>query len=369
MLHKLLQIPVEFLYMAWDIYWGLAFGFMLSSVIRAFIPTESISSKLGKDNIGAIGLSSFFGAISSSCSYAAASMSRTLLLKGATWSNAVAFMVSSTNLVFEIFIVIVSLLGWQFFAGEAIGGIFFIIISALLIAWIYPSKIKEEAKEKIDAEEKNKEDEHHHGMDHDTDSDADKDLMSKLKAAAGYFYMDVMMVGKDILIGVAVASVLMVMVPDSFWKSIFLTGNTHLPHLAVLAWNTLAGILIAIFAFVCSVGNIVMGAVLWRGGISFGGVIAFILADLVTVPMLMVFRRYYGVKTMWFLLLTLTLSIFITALIIDLGFSALHWIPQTPASGNMGSEHPFQWDWQAWLNLIFLPVSLFYFFWGKRSMG
>ena len=368
MLHKLLQIPVEFLQMAWDIYWGLAFGFMLSSVIRAFIPTASISSKLGKNNVTAIGLSSFFGAISSSCSYAAASMSRTLLLKGATWSNAVVFMVASTNLVFEIFIIIVSLLGWQFFAGEAIGGIFFIVISALLIAWVYPAKLKEEAKENLKADEKTMEDEHHHSMDHEMNSDMRKNLRSKLKVAAGYFYMDVMMVGKDILIGVAIASVLMVLVPDSFWKSIFLTGNTHVPHIAVLAWNTLAGILIAIFAFVCSVGNIVMGAVLWRGGISFGGVIAFILADLVTVPMLMVFRRYYGFKTMWFLLLTLTLSIFISAMIIDLGFGALHWIPQTPVGGNTGHEHHFQWGWQAWLNLLFLPTSLIYFFFGKRSM-
>jgi len=125
----IIKIISQLAFMVWDIYWGLALGFTLSSLIRAFVSTESISARLGKNSVTALSLSTLFGAISSSCSYAAASMARTLLIKGSTWSNAVAFMVASTNLVFEIFIVIVSLLGWSFFGGEVIGGIFFIIIS------------------------------------------------------------------------------------------------------------------------------------------------------------------------------------------------------------------------------------------------
>jgi len=356
MLQKLTRIPVEFLHMGWAIYWGLAFGFILSALIRAFISTETISTKLGKNTIAAVGLSSFFGAISSSCSYAAASMARTLLIKGSTWSNAVVFMVASTNLVFEIFIVIVTLLGWPFFAGEVIGGIIFILLSALLIAWVYPPKVKAEAKEHVS-----------HEHDHDMAMPAAKGLKAKLNAASGYFYMDVMMVGKDILVGVAIASVLMVLVPDSFWKSIFLTNSNHLPHLFILAWNALAGILIAIFAFVCSVGNIVMAAVLWHGGISFGGVIAFILSDLVTIPMLLVFRSYYGLKTMWFLLVTLTFCIFLTALMVDYSFATLHWLPKLQTVGMQAMNNSFQWDWQAWLNLIFIPSSVVFFFLGKLS--
>jgi uncharacterized membrane protein YraQ (UPF0718 family) len=157
----IIKILSELFYMVWDIYWGLALGFILSSLIRAFVSTESISSRLGKDSIAAIGLSTLFGAISSSCSYAAASMARTLVIKGATWSNAIAFMVASTNLVFEIFIVIVSLLGWSFFGGEVIGGIFFIAISALLIRWFFPSTVKAEAKEAIAASEGEKSDDPH----------------------------------------------------------------------------------------------------------------------------------------------------------------------------------------------------------------
>lgn len=357
--------------MTWDIYWGLAFGFILSSLVRAFVPTGTISSRLGKNTVGSVGLSSFFGAISSSCSYAAASMSRTLLLKGSTWSNAVVFMVASTNLVFEIFIVIVTLLGWAFFAAEIAGGLIFIVLSALVIAWVYPSKVKMEAIDKASkVASDGAPDKHaHHSMEHDQGAmKQGGGVRTKLAEAAGYFYMDVTMVGKDILIGMAIASVLMVVVPADFWKALFLSDNPHVPHLAVLAWNALIGVVIAVLAFVCSVGNIVMATVLWQGGIFFGGVIAFILADLVTVPMLMVYRKYYGLRTMWFLLITLTVCIFLTALFVDLGFATLHWIPKSQAGQMQGMSHAIVWNWQTWLNVIFIPLSLLYFFWGKRSM-
>ena len=375
------KILTELAFMVWDIYWGLALGFILSSLIRAFVSTESISARLGKDSIAAVGLSTLFGAISSSCSYAAASMARTLMIKGSTWSNAVAFMVASTNLVFEIFVVIVSLLGWAFFGGEVIGGLFFIIISAILISRFFPSKVKEEAKENISKSEgKMSDDPHahhhmetkssccHHNMKMDNNDDKKLSLSAKLKTASGHYYMDVTMVGKDILIGLVVAAILMVLVPDTFWRGLFLTGNSALPHFAVLSWNAIVGILIAIFAFVCSVGNIVLAAVLWKGGISFGGVIAFILSDLVTIPMLMVFRKYYGNKTMWYLLGILVVSIFSTSLFLDYSFAALHWIPKPSASGmQMTAEH-FECNYQTWLNLFFIPVSVIYFYWGRKSM-
>ncbi len=141
-----------------------------------------------------------------------------------------------------------------------------------------------------------------------------------------------------------------------------------MPHFLVLSWNAIVGILIAIFAFVCSVGNIVMAAVLWQGGISFGGVIAFILSDWVTIPMLMVFRRYYGNRTMWYLLIILVVSIFFTSLFLDYSFAALNWIPKAHTGGmQMTGEH-FRWNYQTWLNLFFIPVSIIYFYWGRKSM-
>jgi len=373
----IIKILSELVYMVWDIYWGLALGFILSSLIRAFVSTESISSRLGKNSVASITLSTLFGAISSSCSYAAASMARTLMIKGSTWSNAVAFMVASTNLVFEIFIVIVSLLGWAFFGGEVIGGLFFIIISAIFISWFFPAKVKDEAKENIKTSESKSSGDHHMesscchhdmkmgGEDVHTNNPVQ---FEKLKTASGHFYMDVTMVGKDILIGLVVASILMILVPDAFWKGLFLTGNSALPHVLVLSWNAIIGILIAIFAFVCSVGNIVMAAVLWQGGISFGGVIAFILSDLVTIPMLMMFRKYYGNKTMWYLLAILVVSIFFTSLFLDYSFAALHWIPKAHSGGMQMTKEGFKWNYQTWLNLFFIPLSIAYFYWGRKSM-
>jgi uncharacterized membrane protein YraQ (UPF0718 family) len=242
---------------------------------------------------------------------------------------------------FEIFIVIVSLLGWAFFGGEVIGGLFFIIISAIIISWFFPAKVKDEAKKHIAASEGEKSNDPHahlnmessccrHNMKMDIKEvhPAKTSLFTKLKEASRHYYMDVTMVGKDILIGLIVSAILMILVPDVFWKGLFLSGNSTLPHLVILSWNAIVGIFIAIIAFVCSVGNIVLAAVLWQGGISFGGVIAFILSDLVTIPMLMVFRKYYGNKTMWYLLIILVVSIFFTSLFLDYSFAALHWIPK-----------------------------------------
>jgi uncharacterized membrane protein YraQ (UPF0718 family) len=375
------DILSQLAYMVWDIYWGLALGFILSSLIRAFISTESISARLGKDSVTALSLSTLFGAISSSCSYAAASMARALMIKGATWSNAVAFMVASTNLVFEIFIVIVSLLGWAFFGGEVIGGLFFIIVSAILISRFFPAKVKDEAQEHLTVPEAKKSDglhaHHqmeksccHHNMKMD-DAKKHKDssgFLTNLKTASGHYYMDVAMVGKDILIGLVASAILMVLVPDAFWKGLFLSGNSTLPYFVVLSWNAIVGIFIAVVAFVCSVGNIVLAAVLWQGGISFGGVIAFILSDLVTIPMLMVFRKYYGNKTMWYLLVILVVSIFFTSLFLDYSFAALHWIPNAHTGSMQMTGRHFSWNYQTWLNLFFIPLSMIYFYWGRKSM-
>jgi len=377
MISIIIKILSALFYMIWDIYWGLALGFILSSLVRAFASTDKISSKLGRDTVGATALSTFFGAVSSSCSYAAASMARTLLIKGATWSNAVSFMVASTNLVFEIFVVIVSLLGWSFFGGEVIGGLFFIIVSAILINRFFPPKVKDEAKGHIHHSEHTGHDHHHehhpepkksccHSM--PKEEVVKPGILTRLKTASGHFYMDVTMVGKDIAIGLVIAAILMVLVPDSFWQGLFLTGHTSIPHFLVLSWNALVGIFIAIIAFVCSVGNIVMAAVLWQGGISFGGVIAFILSDLVTIPMLMVFKSYYGGRTMWYLLAFLMISIFLTSLFLDYSFAALHWLPKSHSGGMQMSEQHFQWNYNTWLNLVFIPVSLWYFFLGRKSM-
>ncbi len=339
--------------MIWNIYWGLAFGFILSSLIRAFVSTATISKKLGNHSAAGVGLATVFGAVSSSCSYAAASLARTLLLKGASWGNAIVFMIASTNLVFEIFIMIITVLGWAFGMGELAGGIIFIAITGFIITRLIPVHARPTTGSN-DADTSKHQHHAHHGM-------------NRFSKAAMYFTMDVNMVGKDILTGVIIAALLMNFVPADFWQSLFLTGNTHSLSFHVLAWNAVAGIFIAIISFVCSVGNILLAAVLWHGGISFGGVIAFILADLVTIPMLMVYRRYYGNKIMWKLLIILVTGIFFTALLIDYSFAWMGWVPPAPQEPLQADKNIFTWNRTTILNLVFIPVSLFYYFKGRAA--
>ncbi|MBK0382524.1 permease [Pedobacter sp. SD-b] len=356
------NILIEFGKMGWSIFWGLSFGFILSAIIRAFISTKTISDKLGKNNPKSLGLATFFGGISSSCSYAAASMSRTLIIKGASWTNAIAFLIASTNLVFEIFIVIFTLLGTAFVFGEIAGGIIFILIAALLIVTFFPKKIKEEADKHI--KEHKETGGHNHGGGEDVSKSS---LKEKLKMASHHFYMDVKMVGKDILIGVAIAAILSVVVPKEFWTKVFLSDNQDLPKVVILLWNSVLGIIVAILSFVCSVGNIVLAAVLWHGGISFGGVFAFILSDLVTLPMLLVYRKYYGNKAMITLFIILSVSILATALMIDFGFDIMGLIPQN-GTGTITDQTVFVWDYRTVLNIILIPTSVVFFFMGKREM-
>lgn len=375
----ILNLLNAFFSMVWEIYWALAFGFILSSLIRVMISSERISAGLGNTSPKSISLATLFGAVSSSCSYAAASMSRTLLMKGSSLSNALAFMVASTNLVFEIFIVLIALLGWAFFWGELIGGIFFIILLALLISKFFPKHVLEELKRKVgDGSDMGKSchnteehDHQHHDHEHDHSAmvmDEDKSIKSKLLEASGHFYMDVAMVGKDILIGIAVSAVLMVFVPQSFWHALFLDNSSDLPFWVQSLWNAFIGVVVAIISFVCSVGNVVLAGVLWHGGISFGGVIAFILADLVTLPMLSVYRRYYGLRPALWIALFLIITILATGLFLDFLFSVLGMIPESP-QGQFLSHSVFQWNYKAVLNLIFIPVSIIFFYIGKKQMG
>ncbi|HUX85128.1 MAG TPA: permease [Chitinophagaceae bacterium] len=374
--------------MSWDIYWPLALGFMLSAWVRSFIPTSAISRRLGKSDIKGLSFAAIMGALSSSCSYAAASMGRTLIIKGSSWSNAVAFMIASTNLVFEIFLVIVTLLGWEFFGGEIVGGLLFILIGAILIKLIFSKKIEEKAKAHIHSKESalKKADPHAHHAKMNMDTEKNPETLppdhhpghaggtygsnSLIKDAAQYFYMDVIMVGKDILLGIIISSLLAIGVPSHFWVSLFLKNDAQLPQLTIVIWNAFVGILIGIFAFVCSVGNILLAAVLWYGGINFGGVIAFILSDLVTIPMLLVYRRYYGLKIMWRLLILLSLSILITGVGVDYLFQWFHWVPHHPSINESFSlwMPGFHWDYNAFLNIFFIPVSISFFLWGKKVM-
>ncbi|SFV32565.1 permease [Thermoflavifilum thermophilum] len=364
------HIFTELLNMAWDIYWPLALGFFLSAIIRAYVPSSAIAAHVGRPDVKGLSLSVLFGALSSSCSYAAVSMGRTLVVKGASWANAIAFMIASTNLVFEIFLVIVMLLGWPFFAGEIVGGLLLILVGTLLIRWLLSSQSVEQAKKHIQQTETqvlahDPHAHHHQHAAHTEHTHHHPAGSTRWQDAMMYFYMDVRMVGKDILLGVVIAAVLAAVVPPQVWMVLFLKNQVQLPTFVITVWNAVIGILVAVFSFVCSVGNILLAAVLWHGGINFGGVIAFIFSDLVTLPILLVYRRYFGTKMMFRLFFILFLSILITGVGVDYLFQALGWMPSHPATVASLHMPSFAWNYKTILNLIFIPLSIAAYFIGK----
>ncbi len=352
--------------MAWKIAWGLVLGFGISAFIQAFVSRERVADQLGEPSLRAIALATGAGAASSSCSYAAAAMSKTLFQKGAHLVNATAFLFASTNLVIEIGLVIWMLLGWRFVLAELVGGLLLIVVMSLLLRVAAPRELFEAARRRLQEAE--------NGGGHGGGEEALP--LSKLgsaegvRAASRYFAADWSMVGSDIAIGIAIAGSLAALVPPHWWSTLFLSPGTSAgggAAFAVALENAVVGPLIAILSFVCSVGNIPLAAVLWAGGISFGGVVAFIFADLVTIPMLLVYRRYYGWRATAVYAGLLLLSMVIVALVVDGLFVALDLVPVPPSVATFDERSYFAWDYTAWLNLVFLPLGAALFWLGRRE--
>lgn len=366
-LSALLEVLRHVTGMAWKIAWGLVLGFTISGFLQAFVSRDRIAEHLGGFGLVPLLKATGFGAASSSCSYAAAAMSKTLYQKGAHIVTATAFLFAATNLVIEIGLVIWALLGWRFVAAEFFGGVLLILLVAVVLKWLAPSSVFEEAREHLRNRSEGEEG-HDHG--HGGTLPASKLLSKRGVAAAGrYFSSDWRMVGKDIFLGVAIAGTLAALVPRSFWETLFLApeGGGH-PGFWVTVENVVVGPVIAILSFVCSVGNIPLAAVLWDGGISFGGVVAFIFADLVTIPMVLVYREYYGWKPALVYAACLLATMIVTALVVD---GLFRWVGLAPepvtAAAARGSEMEyFAWDYTTWLNFFFLPFGAFLWWMGSR---
>lgn len=363
-LDTLLDIVHHIFGMGWKIAWGLVVGFAISGAVQAFVSKERIGSHLGRFSPRALALATGFGCASSSCSYAAAAMSKTLYQKGAHIVNATAFLFASTNLVIEIGLIIWVFLGWRFVLAEFVGGLLLIIIVAILLRWFAPQGVLRDARRHLE-EASGDGHEHHHGG---ATVPPSAILTRRGLAAMGRFFStDIRMIWKDIAIGLVVAGTLAALVPREWWQTLFLSEEGTHPGFWVSVENVLVGPLIAILAFVCSVGNIPLAAVLWEGGISFGGVVAFIFADLVTIPMVLVYRRYYGWKPALVYSAYLLFTMVITALVVD-GVFRLVGLAPTPVAGSTVSEaHYFAWDYTTWLNLVFLPLAAFLFWMGSRG--
>jgi len=342
----------EGFFMFWETLWPLILGFGLSGAVQAFVSRRSMQQKMGDHGPAAIARASVYGMVSSSCSYAASAMSKSLFVKGADFLASLVFMFASTNLVLELGIVLIVLMGWQFAAAEFVGGAIMIVLLTVLGGLWFRGRMIARAREHLDAEAAGG---HQHGPEEDTDLQ-EQSWGTKLRSpggwanAATYTMADLTMLRRELVIGYTVAGFLAVLVPTSVWNAVFLQGHGFWTSLE----NVIVGPFIAIISFVCSIGNVPLAAALWHGGISFGGVISFIFADLIAFPLLLIYRRYYGTKMM-LRMLALFWGVMSTAGLITEGiFWGLGAIPTTrPAT--VAPAH-FQWNYTTYLNIVFLAL-------------
>ncbi|MHB8689699.1 MAG: permease [Solirubrobacteraceae bacterium] len=308
--------------MFWQILWALILGFFLSGAVQAVVRKSEMHRLMGDDSPRSLALASGLGAASSSCSYASVALARSLFRKGADFTAAMAFEVASTNLVVELGIIMVIVLGWQFTVGEFVGGPVMIVILAVLFRRFLTPGLVDEARAQADRGLRGSMEGH---AEMDMSVKAPGGILARLFSPAGftatanYFVMDWVAVARDIFGGLLIAGALAAWVPNSFWRSIFLA---HHGALATI-WGPLIGPLVAIVSFVCSIGNVPLAAILWNGGISFGGVLAFIFADLIILPILDIYRRYYGRRMALFILATFYVAMAAAGLIVDLVFKLI----------------------------------------------
>ena len=339
--------------MFWEILWALILGFALSGAVQAVVSKGEMSRLLPDDSPRSLCIASGLGAASSSCSYAAVALARSIFRKGANFTAAMAFQFASTNLVIELGIIMAVLLGWQFTLAEFVGGPLMIVFLALLFRAVLRRRLVEQARRQADRGLAGRM-EGHAGMDMAV---TDGSVWSRLRSAKGftatshYFVMDWASVWVDIAVGLLIAGALGAWVPEAFWQGFFLVDH---PVLAKL-WGPLVGPVVAVVSFVCSIGNVPLAAVLWNGGISFGGVIAFIFADLIVLPILDIYRRYYGWKMAGFLLATFYAAMVAAGLLVELLFGAVGLVPTQRAAKVV--EASVTWNYTTVLNLVFLALA------------
>lgn len=311
--------------MFWEVLWPLGLGFLISAIIQTVVSQQAITRAMGRADLRGITFATLAGAASSSCSYAAVAVARALFRRGANFANAILFEFASTNLVFELGLVLLVLLGWQFVAAEFAGGLVMIAILAVVFKYALRARMVEAARAQAEKGIPGRM-EGHAAMDMSvTEGPFLKRLFSAraFTAISHYFYMDIASLWQDLLGGFLIAGALAAWVPNQFWQALFLSNQP----LAGEVWGPLIGPVIAMLSFVCSVGNVPLAVVLWNGGISFGGVISFIFGDLIIIPILNIYRRYYGGRMSLYLLGVSYAAMALAGLIVGSAFQALGLAP------------------------------------------
>ncbi len=341
--------------MFWEILWALILGFALSAVVQAVVSKSEMRRLLPDDSPKTLAVATALGAASSSCSYAAVALARSLFRKGADFTAAMAFEFASTNLVFELGIVMGLLLGWEFVVGEFVGGPLMIVVVALVFRVFLKRKLVEEARAQADK-----------GLVGSMEGHAEMDISvggeggwwQRLRTPRGftstadYFVMDWAAIWRDIAVGLFVAGALAAWVPHSWWQSLFLVDHPT----AAKFWGPLIGPLVAMLSFVCSVGNVPLAAVLWNGGISFGGVLAFIFGDLIVLPILNIYRKYYGWRMTGFLFASFYASMVAAGLAVEFLFEGIG-IERTARNAKV-IEASVTWNYTTWLNIVSLVPAV-----------
>ncbi len=310
--------------MFWQVGWSLVLGFLVSAMLQALVSRDRIVAALGRPGLREVALATAAGAASSSCSYAAASVTRTLFAKGAALAPALAFLFASTNLVVELGAALLLLMGWQFTLAEWVGGVVLIAILAVLVRLTASPHLIDQARAHArDAGG------HAHGGEAETRGTWGERLRERDTwiAIAQNFAADWRMLWRDLLLGFLIAGALAAFVPAGVWRALFVQGAS--PLLAVPA-NALLGPIVAVLSFVCSIGNVPMAAVLWGSGVSFGGVLAFLFADLLVLPLLDVYRRNYGTRMAAYLACVFFAAIVLAAIAMDALFALLGIVPHAP---------------------------------------
>ena len=340
--------------MTWQITWSLILGFTLSAVVQAVVRRQTVIRLLGDDRPKTLAVAAGLGAASSSCSYAAVALARSLFRRGANFVAAMAFEIASTNLVIELGIILALLLSWQFTLGEFVGGPIMIVLMAVAFRLFVRQRLIAAAREQADKGLAGSM-EGHAAM--DMSIQARGSFGRRLLSRDGYtsvshiFVMEWAAVIRDIAVGLLIAGAVAAWVPNSFWQHLFLTGHP----LAAKLWGPVIGPVISMLSFVCSIGNVPLAAVLWNGGISFGGVISFIFADLIIIPILVIYRKYYGTKMMLAILGIFYATMVLGGYIIEFLFGGLGLIPAERTA--KVAEAGITWNYTTVLNIIFLLLA------------
>jgi uncharacterized membrane protein YraQ (UPF0718 family) len=350
--------------MAYEVWWALVLGFAISAIVQAWVPRARIEGALAGEGFAPVAKATALGAASSSCSYAAIAIAKSLFQKGASAVTALAFQFASTNLVWELGLVLWVLMGWQFTLAEFFGGIVLIGLMAVLLRLFVSPRLEEQARHHAQEAQAGH---HHHGDEDEGETLSWRERLtshSAWAAVGGNFRGDVQMLWKEISLGFLLAGFIGLL-GDDFFNFLFVTDA---PPAVQTIENVLVGPLIAILSFVCSVGNVPLAAVLWSGGISFAGVVAFIFADLVVIPIILAYRKYYGTAFALRIVALMLVTIVIAALVVDGLFSLVDLIPTGPRPTREDVFGSIEVDYKLFLNLLGLVIFAA-LYWVSRGRG